>query len=79
MTRRGGSSVSIPRYRGEERSRELATLIIGFADTLAQAEALLTRRAAQLTRARVAAELVIIDQDSEAIVFRRDIWVPPKS
>ena len=71
--------MSHPRYRVEERSRELATLISGFADTLAQADALLTRRAAQLTRARVAAELVIIDQEGEAIVFRRDVWVTPKS
>jgi hypothetical protein len=79
MTLRGGSSSSIPRYRVEERSRELATLISGFADTLAQADALLTRRAAQLTRARVAAELVIIDQEGEAIVVRRDVWVTPKA
>jgi hypothetical protein len=79
MTLRGGSSWSVPRYRVEERSRELATLISGFADTLAQADALLTRRAAQLTRAGVAAELVIIDQDSDVIVVRRDVWVTPKS
>ena len=79
MTLRGGSSWSVPRYRVEERSRELATLIIGFADTLAQADALLTRRAAQLTRAGVAAELVIIDQDSDVIVVRRDVWVTLKS
>ena len=79
MTLRGSSSGSHPHYRVEERSRDLATGIIGFADTLAQADALLTRRAVQLTRARVAAELVIIDQEGEAIAFRRDVWVTPKS
>jgi hypothetical protein len=25
-----------------------------------------------------AAELVVIDQESEAIVVRRDVWVPPE-
>ena len=38
-----------------------------------------TLAAVQLTRTRVAAELVIIDQDSDVIVVRRDVWVTPKS
>jgi hypothetical protein len=58
---------------------DLAAFIIGFADTPAQYRALLARRAAQLTRERSAAELVVIDQASEAIVVRRDVWVIPRS
>ena len=67
MTLRGGSSLSKPRYRVEDRSWDLATGIIGLADNLAQSNALLAGRIAQLTRA------------SEAIVFRRGVWVTPKS
>jgi hypothetical protein len=55
------SDFSVPRYRVEERQPDLAALIVGFADTPAQYRALLARRAAQLTRARVRAELVVID------------------
>jgi hypothetical protein len=32
-----------------------------------------------LTRERSAAELVVIDQDSEAVVVRRDVWVTRES
>jgi hypothetical protein len=71
--------LSVPRYRVEERVPDLAAFIVGFADTSAQYRALLARRAAQLTRSRVSAELVVIDQDSEAIAVRRDVWVLPES
>ena len=71
--------LSFPRYRVEERVPDLAAFIVGFADTPAQYRALLARRAAHLTRARLGAELVVIDQESEAIVVRRDVWVTPKS
>lgn len=71
--------LSVPRYRVEEHSPDLAALIVGFADTPAQYRTLLARRAVELTRARMRAELVVIDQESEAIVVRRDVWVPPES
>ncbi len=74
-----GTSRSFPRYRVEERAPGLAAFIVGFADTPAQYRALLARRAAELTRSRVPAELVVIDQESDAIVGRRDVWVPPES
>ena len=45
--------LSVPRYRVEERQRDLAAFIAGFADTDLQYEALVAVRAAQLTRARV--------------------------
>jgi hypothetical protein len=54
--------LSFPRYRIEERTPDMAATIVGFADTSLQSETLLTRRAAQLIRARVWAELVVIDQ-----------------
>ena len=69
---------AVPRYRVEEHMLDQAAFIVGFADSPPQYRALLTRRAAQLIRAGSAAELVVIDQDSEAIVVRRDVWQPPK-
>jgi hypothetical protein len=69
--------LSAPRYRVEERVPDLAAFIVGFADTPAQYRALLARRAAQLTRERSLAELVVIDQESEAIIVRRDVWLTP--
>jgi hypothetical protein len=66
--------LSSPRYRVEERVPNLAAIIVGFADTPRQYRTLLTLRASQLTRARSSAELVVIDQESEAIVVRRDVW-----
>jgi hypothetical protein len=65
--------LSVPRYRVEERSPNLAAGIIGFADTPIQYQALLARRAAQLIGTRSSAELVVIDQESEEIVARRDV------
>jgi hypothetical protein len=79
MTLPSSRAVSFPRYRLEERSPDLAAFIVGFADTPAQYQTLLAQRAAHLIRARSSAELVVIDQESEAIVVRRDVWVPPKS
>jgi hypothetical protein len=74
-----GTLLPVPRYRVEERVPAQAAFIVGFADTPAQYQSLLARRAAHLTHARVRAELVVIDQESEAIVVRRDVWVPPES
>jgi hypothetical protein len=65
--------LTFPRYRVEERTVNLAALAVGFADTPVQYRTLLARRAAQLTRARVRAELVVIDQESDVIVVRRDV------
>jgi hypothetical protein len=73
------SNLAVPRYRVEERQPDLADFIVGFAATPAQYQAVLARRAAQLTRSRVPAQLVVIDQESEAVVVRRDVWVPPES
>jgi hypothetical protein len=75
MTLPSSRAVSFPRYRVEERSPSLAAFIVGFADTPAQYQTLLARLAAQLSRARSPAELVVIDQESEAIVVRRDVGV----
>jgi hypothetical protein len=79
MTLPSSRAASFPRYRVEERVPDQAAFIVGFADTPAQYQALLSRRAAQLTRARSSAELVVIDQEREAIVMRRDVWVASKS
>jgi hypothetical protein len=70
--------LSAPRYRVEERTPDLAAFIVGFADTPPQYQSLLTRRAAHLTRAGYAAELVVIDQESEAVIVRRDVWLTRK-
>ena len=79
MTLLSSRAVSFPRYRLEEHAPGLAAFIVGFADTPAQYQALLSRRAAQLSRAHLPAELVVIDQESEAIIVRRDVWLTPKS
>jgi hypothetical protein len=71
--------LSVPRYRVEERSPNLAAFIVGFADTPAQYTALLTPRAAQLIRAGSPAELVVIDQESEATVARREVRLPSEA
>ena len=73
------TSRSFPRYRVEERAPDLAAFIVGFADTPAQYQTLLLRCAAHLIRVGSAAGLVVIDQESEAIVVRRDVWLAPKS
>jgi hypothetical protein len=65
--------LSVPRYRVEERSPDLATLIVGFADTPVQYRSLLAVRASQLTGARVPAELLVIEQETEAVVIRRTV------
>jgi hypothetical protein len=71
--------LSIPRYRIEERTPDMAAIIVGFADTPLQSETLLACRAAQLICTRVWAELVVIDQDTDTVVLRRDVWVTPES
>ena len=55
------TELSFPRYRVEERSLDLATFIIGFADTLTQSERLVAVRVAYLLRARSTAERASID------------------
>jgi hypothetical protein len=79
MTLPSSRAVSFPRYRVEERSPCLAAFIVGFADTPLQYRTLLALRAAHLSRARSQAELVVIDQESEAIVVCRDVGVTTKS
>jgi hypothetical protein len=74
-----GTLLSVPRYRVEERVPDLVAFIVGFADTPDQYRVLLGRDAARLNRAGYSAELVVIDQESEEIVVRRDVWVPPES
>jgi hypothetical protein len=74
-----GTLLSVPRYRVEERVPNLAAMIVGFADTSAQYQMLLARRAAHLTRVESAAELEVIDQESEEIVMRRDVLQTPTS
>jgi hypothetical protein len=59
--------LSFPRYRVEEHAPDLTALIVGFADTSSRYQTLLARRAAQLSRARMPAELVVIDQEHEVI------------
>jgi hypothetical protein len=71
--------LSFPRYRVEERAPDLAAFIVGFVDTPLQYRTLLARHAAHLTRAGSEAELVVIDQESETIIARRNVWVTPKS
>ena len=69
------------RFRATESKSapNLAAFIVGFADTLPQYQALLARRAAQLTREGTSAELVVIDQESEAVIVRRDVRLTPTS
>ncbi len=71
--------LSPPRYRVEEHAPDLAALIVGFADTEPQARALLDGHALALTQAQVTAELMIVDQDSETVVFRCPVWLPSES
>ncbi len=65
--------LSVPSYRVEERQPDLAAFIVGFPDTPLQYQTLLIQHAAHLTLAQVQAELVIIDQESEAMVLRCDV------
>ena len=74
-----GTVLSVPRYRVEERMPDLAAFIVGFADTPAQYQTLLLRRTAHLIHVGSAAELVVIDQDSEVVVVGRDVRIPPES
>jgi hypothetical protein len=74
-----GTLLAVPHYRVEERTPDLAAFIVGFADTSAQYQMLLARRAAHQTRVGSAAELVVIDQESEEIVMRRDVLQTPTS
>ena len=72
----GGAAVREP----TPTNAEAGPLVLpGFADTPDQYGTLLAGRTAQLTRAHVPAEPVVIDQESEAIIVRRNIWLPPKS
>lgn len=55
---------SFPQYRIEERAPDQVPFIVGFAQTPTKYRTVLARRAAQLTRARLWAELVAVDLDS---------------
>jgi CheY-like chemotaxis protein len=59
---------SVPRYRVEEHVPDQAAFIIGFADTQLPFESRLARRTAQLRRARVTADLVVIEQYTETVI-----------
>ena len=73
------TELSFPRYRFEERPPHLAAFILGFADNPVEYQSLLVRRAAHLTRARSAADLVVIDQETEGVVLRRNVGVIAES
>ena len=62
---------SVPRYRVEERSPALTTLIVGFADTLGYCRSLLAIHTSRLIGERRRAELVMIEQATETIIRRR--------
>jgi hypothetical protein len=79
MTLPNGRETSFPRYRVEERQPDLAAFIVGFADTPLQYQTLLALHAAHLTRARAQAELVVIEQESEVIILRRDVPGMPEA
>jgi hypothetical protein len=64
------SGLSSPRYLVEEHVSDQAAFIAGFADTRLQYECHLARRAVQLRRARVMADLVVIEQDTETVIQR---------
>jgi hypothetical protein len=63
---------SAPRYQIEERSPALPATIVGFVNTPRQYQSLVARHA-------VRADVVVIDQDSEAVNMRRTVWVVPES
>jgi hypothetical protein len=71
--------LSFPYYRVEVRTPDMVAIIVRFADTPLQSETLLSRRAPQLIRAQSAAQFVVIDQDTDTVVIRRDIWVTPEA
>lgn len=62
-----------PRYRIEWRQAGQAGLIVGFADTALVAKALMGVQRARLLRRREHGQVVVIDQDDDAIVERRDV------
>jgi hypothetical protein len=66
-----------PRYRVEQRVAGEPGFIVGFADTPLVYRSLLAVGAARLAREGTAGEVVAIDQDTEAVVARRDVWTPP--
>ena len=70
---------AFPRYRVEEHVSDQAAFIVGFADMPLQVRMLLALRAAQLTRAESSDELLVIDQDTEAVIVRRQVCVNPAS
>lgn len=68
----GTDSPDAPGHRTAEHSSDRAAGIIGFADTPFIYQALRAPRVAQLQRERQRGDRLIVDQDTEEIVFRRD-------
>ncbi len=62
-----------PRYRVERRVPGEAGFIVGFADTAAVSRSILLRGAARLAREGAAGEVVVVDQETEAIAARRTV------
>ena len=73
----GQARRAFPRYRVEERVPGLADLIVGFADTPTQYDHQLALRTAALLIQRSPAELVVVDQDSDAVILRRRVGRMP--
>jgi hypothetical protein len=66
-------STTPPRYRVKLRQLGEANLVVGFADTTLVVRALMAVYRSPLLRQRERGQLVVIDQDDEAIVERRDV------
>ena len=73
------SRLSVPPYRVEVHVPDQAAFIAGHAETPAQYQSLLTRRAAQLTREGTSVELGVIDQESDAVMVLCQVCVTPAS
>jgi hypothetical protein len=71
---RGAPTDGVPRYRVEHRAPNLATLIIGFADTPRECRSLVAVAAGRLLRERVDGELVVVDQATETDLTSRPVW-----
>ncbi len=66
-----------PRYRVEQQVAGEPGFIVGFADTHLVCRSLPAVGAARLAREGTAGEVVAIDQDTEEVVARWDVWTAP--
>ena len=64
----------VPRYRVEHRTRDRATLIVGFADTPLECRALVAVGAGRALREGTGGDLVVVDQETETDLARRPVW-----